>query len=54
MAEWVGGCISAPLYVLEGEPQRPDVVLWLEVPSGLVVGTRLDAPPAPYGRAAGR
>lgn len=42
--EWIGGVISAPLYVLEGGPQRPDIVLWLELPSGLVVGTRLNAP----------
>ncbi len=43
--EWVGGCISVPAYVLEDEPQRPDLVLWLELPSGLVVGTHLGAPP---------
>jgi SEC-C motif len=42
--EWVGGCVSVPLYVLEGEPQRPDLVLWLELPSQLVVGMRLGAP----------
>jgi hypothetical protein len=36
--EWVGGRAVLPLYVTEGEPQRPELVLWLQLPEGLVVG----------------
>jgi len=35
---WLGGCFQLPGYVTEAEPYRPDLVLWLELPSGLVVG----------------
>ncbi len=35
--EWVGGCFLMP-YVREEEPHRPELALWLELPSGLVVG----------------
>ncbi len=45
--EWIGGRLAAPFYVDEGaEPYRPDLVLWIEEPTGLVVGqdvTRADA-----------
>jgi hypothetical protein len=36
--EWLGGRLRLPSYVLEDEPYRPELVVWLEVPSGLVVG----------------
>ena len=35
--EWVGGRFQMP-YVLEDEPQRPELGIWLELPAGLVVG----------------
>ncbi len=35
--EWVGGRAVLPLYVTEGEPQRPELVVWLRLPEGLVV-----------------
>jgi hypothetical protein len=37
-AEWVGGRLLLPAYVMEDEPFRPELALWLELPSGLVVG----------------
>ncbi|MEO8605799.1 MAG: SEC-C metal-binding domain-containing protein, partial [bacterium] len=45
--EWVGGRLSAPMYVTEGEPYRPDVILWLELPEGAIVGSDLVHPSAP-------
>ncbi|MGO8996658.1 MAG: hypothetical protein ACLQVI_25365 [Polyangiaceae bacterium] len=42
--EWVGGRFRLPSYVTEGEPYRPELAIWLEVPSGLVVGHAV-APP---------
>ena len=35
--EWVGGRFQMP-YTREDPPQRPELGLWLELPSGLVVG----------------
>ncbi len=37
-AEWVGGRFLMPAYVMEDDPYRPELALWLEVPAGLVVG----------------
>jgi hypothetical protein len=37
-AEWVGGSFLMPAYVMEEDPYRPELALWLEVPAGLVVG----------------
>ncbi|MGH7341710.1 MAG: DUF6930 domain-containing protein, partial [Candidatus Rokuibacteriota bacterium] len=42
--EWVGGGRSAPFYVMEDGPQRPDIILWVDAPSGLIVGMHLDRP----------
>ncbi len=42
--EWVGGRLSPPFYVTEGEPYRPEMVVWLELPDDLVVGNALAAP----------
>jgi hypothetical protein len=36
--EWLGGRLRLPSYVLEDEPYRPELLIWLELPSGLVVG----------------
>jgi hypothetical protein len=36
--EWVGGRFLMPAYVMQGEPFRPELALWLELPAGLVVG----------------
>lgn len=36
--EWVGGRVTLPVYVTEGEPYHPEAVIWLELPSELVLG----------------
>ena len=37
--EWIGGRLSTSFFVHDREePCRPDIVLWLELPDGLVVG----------------
>lgn len=46
-AEWIGGRLPAPFYVTEGEPVRPDIVLWFELPAGLVVGAEVVPPDTP-------
>jgi len=35
--EWVGGRRRSPFYVTEVPPYRPDIVLWMELPSNLVL-----------------
>ena len=45
--EWVGGRLLAPMYITEGEPYRPEVIVWMEFPEGLVVGTHLMNPTEP-------
>lgn len=35
--EWVGGRVVAPFYITEGTPYRPEIILWLELPEGVVV-----------------
>ena len=47
--EWVGGRVVAPFFVENGveeggDPFRPEMVLWVEAPSGLVVGQQVSAP----------
>ena len=43
--EWVGGRLSPPFYIHDREePYRPDLVLWLELPEGLIVGQSLGMP----------
>jgi len=47
--EWIGGRITAPFFVEGGieegrDPFRPEMVLWIEEPSGLVVGQQVSAP----------
>jgi len=45
--EWVGGRLGMPIYITEGEPRRPDVDFWLELPSGLLVTASILDPNAP-------
>jgi hypothetical protein len=35
--EWVGGRTTAAVYVTEGEPFRPELVVWIELPSAAVL-----------------
>lgn len=44
--EWVGGRRTSPFWVTEGEPLRPELTLWLELPSGLLVRCTVDDPRA--------
>ncbi|MFH1278122.1 MAG: SEC-C metal-binding domain-containing protein [Candidatus Eisenbacteria bacterium] len=46
-SEWVGGRFAAPFFVTEGGPYRPEIVLWLELPEGFIVGVSLGDPKAP-------
>jgi len=40
--EWIGGCIKPPIFITDREePYRPSLVVWMELPSGLVVGQSL-------------
>lgn len=45
--EWVGGRIVTPFYITEDDPYRPEMILWMELPDGLVVGSRLIDPAGP-------
>jgi hypothetical protein len=45
--EWVGGRLTAPMYVTEGEPFRPDIILWLENGTDLIVGSTVVHPSEP-------
>ena len=45
--EWLGGIVSPPYFVTEGEPVRPELVLWLELPDGLIVGSKIYEPGDP-------
>ena len=45
--EWVGGQLPAPAYVTAGDPYRVEIILWLEVPGDVVVGTEVVDPRAP-------
>jgi hypothetical protein len=43
--EWIGGRLTAPFFIEDGpEPYRPELALWIEEPSGLVVGQEVIAP----------
>lgn len=51
--EWVGGQVTVPFYVTEGQPYRPEMILWLELPDGLILkGTLIDPkkPPLSFSR----
>jgi hypothetical protein len=45
--EWVGGRVAAPFYVTDDDPYRPEMILWMEFPDGLIVGSRLIDPAGP-------
>ena len=43
--EWVGGRLSTPFFVHDREPPyRPDMVLWVELPEGFIVGQTVVTP----------
>ena len=42
--EWVGGRRSMRFYVTEGDPYRPEMIVWLQLPEGLIVAHDLVAP----------
>lgn len=43
--EWVGGCLSPPFFITDrDEPYRPGLVVWMELPDGLIVGQDVVAP----------
>jgi len=42
--EWIGGQFSPPVFVGTAEPYRPVMAVWLEMPSGLIVGSEVDRP----------
>jgi hypothetical protein len=43
-SEWVGGRLTTPMFITEGEPYRLEMILWLEVPEDFVVGPRRSTP----------
>ncbi|HVV52844.1 MAG TPA: SEC-C domain-containing protein [Polyangia bacterium] len=45
--EWVGGRLLPPFFITEGEPYRPELIVWMDLPSGLVVGHHLQDRKAP-------
>jgi hypothetical protein len=45
--EWVGGRLVSPFYITEGTPYRPEIILWMELPAGLVVHHELLDPAQP-------
>ena len=43
--EWVGGRLSTPFFIDDRpEPCRPEIVLWVELPDGVVVGEAVVMP----------
>jgi hypothetical protein len=44
-ASWVGGRFSLPAYVNDGEPFRPEVVMWLDLEHDVIRAFHLDRPP---------
>jgi hypothetical protein len=47
VSEWVGGRLTSPFYVIEPEPYRPEMILWLELPEDFVVASALVDPSGP-------
>ena len=45
--EWVGGRMVTPFYVTGDDPYRPEMILWMEFPDGLIVGSQLIDPADP-------
>ena len=49
--EWVGGQLLSPFFVSEGDPFRPQLTLWLELPADVIVWHALADPseaPIPF------
>jgi len=44
VVEWVGTRRRMPFYVTDGEPHRPELVVWMQLPDGIVVAHDLVAP----------
>ena len=43
--EWIGGRFSPPFFIHDrAEPYRPDLVIWIELPDGFVVGQAVVMP----------
>ena len=43
--EWIGGRLSPPFFIHDREePYRPDIVIWVELPEGLIVGQDVVVP----------
>ena len=52
--EWIGGRFHTPFYIRDREePYRPDLVLWMELPEGFVVGQAVVSPEHAEGAVAG-
>ncbi len=48
--EWVGGWLSPPFFVTDrDEPYRPELLIWVEEPSGLIVGQDVISPESTEG-----
>jgi hypothetical protein len=45
--EWIGGRLAAPWYVTQGAPCRVEMIIWLELPDDVIVGTEVVDPKAP-------
>jgi len=45
--EWVGGRFTMPAYVMEKGPYRPEIIVWLEAPTRLVVAAEVIDPKEP-------
>lgn len=51
--EWAGAVLSMPAYVTgDGEPYRPDLVVWVDTSSGMIVGSEMVRPGEALDRAA--
>lgn len=49
---WIVGIATMPTYVIgDGEPQRPEILLWVDQKSMAIVGSRLDRPGTLLGQA---
>ena len=45
--EWVGARLQSPFYVTEGGPYRPEMLVWLELPTEIIVSMTLLDPEGP-------
>jgi hypothetical protein len=50
--EWVGGIVITPFYGTQPAPYLPELMMWIELPEGLVIGHEVihpHGPPASFG-----